>query len=161
MFITMARLSPSNLILLRSKKIIQPTSTSMNCILRPLSILCLGLIFGLGIHANASAKKPATDDASSEDSRILITSTDSSKHTVIFDYKRTGLSHTYTVDDFTTIIVNGTAGKFSDISSGQQVTDYVERNDSALDKIVLGSASAAPAAPDSDKKKHKKNSSAS
>ena len=83
-----------------------------------------------------------------DDPRILIASTDTSKQTVTFIYKRTGSTHTYTVDAFTSVTVNGNPGSLTNISEGQEVSDYVERDAITLDKIVVGPASAAPEAPD-------------
>jgi hypothetical protein len=45
--------------------------------------------------------------------------------------------HTYKVDDFTKLKVNGVAGKFADIKPGMEVRDYIERDNDTLDGLTL------------------------
>jgi hypothetical protein len=82
-----------------------------------------------------------------EDTRNLIHAINAAAGTIEIEYMRNKQTHTYSLDDITMIKVNNVPGKITDIKTGMQVRDYVERDDHTLDKIVVDKADPAPSVP--------------
>ena len=113
-----------------------------------ITTLALALLVTIAIpSAHAGKKKAKEAEKPVVDPRILIDSVDASAGTVVLNYKRDGTTHTYTLDGMSTIKVGDSTdpAKISDIKTGMQVRDYVERDDHTLDSITVSTADPAPA----------------
>jgi hypothetical protein len=66
-----------------------------------------------------------------------ITSVDAATSTVVISLVTTKVLHTYKIDDFTKLKINGIPGKFADIKSGMEIRDYLERDNDTLDELTL------------------------
>jgi len=121
-----------------------PSHMKSSRLLFAFATFALALLLALAITtpASASNKKKSTPD----DTRILIDSVDASANTITVKIMTTKTTKIYKVDSSTTITVNGQAGKLSDITSGLQVRDMVERDSESLDSISVSPADPAPKA---------------
>jgi hypothetical protein len=91
---------------------------------------------------NAAAKKTVEPPV---DGRKLIQSVNAKESTIVIQYMRDKSTHTYAIDNFTTLTLNNVSGKITDIKAGMEVTDYVERDGSSLDTLTLKGYGADPA----------------
>jgi hypothetical protein len=108
--------------------------------------LALAFLFIIAVPS-AIAGKPKPKPAPPVDRRIVIKSVNAAAGTVEIEYMRDKASHTYKIDDLTSIKVNNAPGKIADIKVGMEVNDSVERDDQTLDAISVGPAQAAPVTP--------------
>ena len=102
----------------------------------------VGLLLSLPAHAATKAKVPPPVDR-----RILVTVVDVPNQQITIVYQDNKRKQVYVVDERTDVTVNGQKGTFKDIKVGQQVGDYVERDDKTLDSIAVGIADPPPVAP--------------
>ena len=93
-----------------------------------LVVICLG--------SAAHASKPK-EPAAPPDLRKLIKSVDAKASTVTIVNNRDKSTHTYKVDDQTTVMVNNQPVKFPEIKPGMVVDDFVERDSDDLDSVSL------------------------
>jgi hypothetical protein len=93
-------------------------------------LLMLGLLLVL-------AATPVIGDDTPPPAVKSIASVDAATSTVVISLVTTKVLHTYKVDDFTKLKVNGVAGKFADIKPGMEVRDYIERDNDTLDGLTL------------------------
>ncbi len=99
---------------------------------------------------SAAAKKK---EAPPPDMRKLIKTVDVAGGAVVIEYMNNHQLHTYKIDDFTQLKVNGVPGKIVDIKAGMEVKDYVERDNDDLDGLTLVGYGEDPAAKKPAKKK--------
>ena len=110
--------------------------------------LALTLLFTFAVPTAAAATATPAAPPVPIDTRKLIAAVDAVAGTIVIEYMRDKTMHTYTLDDVTSLKVNGSRGKIADIKAGMVVSDFVERDDHALDSIsVTGTGTTAtPAA---------------
>ncbi len=110
----------------------------------PVLLICF-FVFALsaGSASAAAAKKPAPPP----DLRKLVKSVDKANNQIVISDLRAKTSHTYKLDEMSTIQVDGGAAKFADIKAGMEVVDATERDNDDLDSVSLKSRTSAPVAP--------------
>ena len=96
----------------------------------------LGIALLLTVSAYAKDKVAPADDAP-DDTRKIVRAVDRSSNSIEVQTMFDQAMHHYKIDPATVIVVNGGAGKFSNIKVGMQVNDYVERDSQTLDSISL------------------------
>lgn len=115
--------------------------------------LALALLLALTMTLPAASSKPKKKTPTPPtDTRILVESVSASDNTVTIKDMSNSSTQTYKVDFATKITVNGNPGKLSDITSGLQVRDLVERDSQTLDSISVSPADPAPKSPDASSK---------
>lgn len=80
--------------------------------------------------------------------RKLIKSVDVKNSTITISYSYGKQVHTYKIDDFSKVQVDGSPAKVSDIKAGMEVAEYTERDNDDLDSVNLLSKTAAPTVAD-------------
>ena len=99
------------------------------------SVISMAFFFGLFLvlsNITVSADNPPPKDI-----RKLIGTVDAAASTIVLNDQKNNLTHTYRVDDMTTLVINGVPGKFGEIKSGMEVRDMVERDNDTLDSLTL------------------------
>ncbi len=76
--------------------------------------------------------------------RKLIQKVDAAHGSVTIVYQHSHKTKEYKVDAMTSIKIDGSTGKLSDVKGGMEVSDYTERDNDNLDGLVLLSRTSAP-----------------
>ena len=126
-------------------------------LLHTATTLVLALLFIFAVPSalakgKGGGKKPAAAPAP-VDTRKLIQSVDVAANTVVIKNMREKTTHTYAIDNVTVVKVNNVDGTIADIKANMEVTDFVERDNDALDSISVSGNGEAPSAAVPKKKK--------
>jgi len=112
------------------------------------SVAFLGSLLFFPAHASTTKAKPPPPPV---DKRILVTNVDVPNQQLAIVYQDNKKREVYIVDQLTAVTVQGHKATLKDIKVGQQVLDYVERDEQSLDSVSV--ATAGPSAAVSTKKK--------
>ena len=96
----------------------------------------------------AAAKQKA---APPPDVRTMVQSVNKANNSVVIISNRDKITHTYRLDDLSTIQVDGGPAKFADIKAGMEVSASTERDSDTLDSLSLVSKTSAPTIADNKK----------
>jgi Cu/Ag efflux protein CusF len=109
---------------------------------------CCFLLFLSEAPTFAAAKKKLV---APPDRRYLVKSVDAKTNSITIFSSIEKTSHTYHVDDMTTVQVDGASAKFASIKAGMEVSAFTERDADDLDSVNLNSKTSAPVAVDPTK----------
>jgi predicted Zn-dependent protease len=112
------------------------------------SILAACLLFVLGPAPTFAAGTKKTKLTAPPDMRKMIKSVDVPNSTITISYAYGKQVHVYKIDAFTSVQVDGSSAKVSDIKAGMEVAEYTERDSDDLDSVSLLSKTSAPTIAD-------------
>jgi hypothetical protein len=112
-----------------------------------LVMLVAAMVFTLVCGTTEVKAAPAPAPAVIGLAQTTVTAVDPANMTVAITLKHREVAHTYKIDNGTRINADGVATKLANIRVGQVVTNFVERDSSALDLLEVTGRGTAPAAP--------------